>query len=69
MLNKKEVEQTRVFLATVTGLARDLLDEIATYEAELQENKAQQRAESVSRYQRKKARISKSKAGLKITAR
>jgi hypothetical protein len=54
MLNKKEVEQTRLFLATVTGLARDLLDEVATYEAELQENKAQQCAESVARYQRRK---------------
>lgn len=63
MLNKKEVEQTRVFLATVTNLARELLDEVATYEAELQENKAEQCAQSVARYQRKKRLINKRKAG------
>lgn len=63
MLNKKEVEQTRRFLATVTSLARELLDEVATYEAELQENKAEQCAQSVARYQRKKRLINKRKAG------
>lgn len=62
MLNKKEAEQTRVFLATITELARELLDEVVSYEAELQENKAQQRMESVARYCRKKRAMNKRKA-------
>lgn len=54
MLNKKELEQTLGFLSIITDCARELLDEVATYEALLRDNKLEQRAQSELRKIRKK---------------
>lgn len=54
MLNKKELQQMDDFLTTVTDLARSMLDEVMMFYAELDENKAQQKAESEQRKARKK---------------
>lgn len=54
LLNKKELQQVDDFLTSVTDLARSMLDEVAMFYAELDENKAQQRAESEQRKDRKK---------------
>ena len=54
MLNKKELEQTLDFLAMITESARAILDEVATFEVLLQDNKNMQKAESKQRSDRKK---------------
>lgn len=62
MLNKKELEQTADFLATLEDLARSMLDELATYEAIIEENRAERKKETVDRYARRKKRLNKRKA-------
>lgn len=53
VLNKKEAEQMGDFLAVMISSAREILDEVATFEATLQENKKQQRRQSEERARRK----------------
>lgn len=53
VLNKKEVEQMGDFLAVLISSAREILDEVATFEAILQENKTLQRRQSEERARRK----------------
>lgn len=62
MLNKKELKQTVEFLTIITECARELLDEVATYEAILSENKTDQKKQSALRRTRKKKQRAKSKA-------
>lgn len=62
MLNKKELEQTLDFLAMITESARAILDEVATFEVLLQDNKDLQKAESKQRSDRKKRQRAKQKA-------
>ena len=62
MLNKKELEQTVNFLTVITETARDLLDEVAEYEAIITENKRQRRNETEARNLRKKRQKAKQKA-------
>ena len=62
MLNKKELEQTLDFLTMITESARALLDEVATFEVLLQNNKNLQKAESKQRSDRKKRQRAKQKA-------
>lgn len=53
MLNKKELQQTIDFLAIITECARELLDEVVSYEALINENKQQQHKQSEMRKKRK----------------
>lgn len=62
MLNKKELEQTIDFLTVITETARCLLDEVASFEATISENKSEQKAQSEQRQLRKKRQYAKQKA-------
>lgn len=62
MLNKKEKSQLDDFLTTITDLCRSMLDEIAMYYAELDNNKSEQRKQSELRKLRKKRQRSKQKS-------
>lgn len=61
MLNKKELEQVIDFLTIITETARTILDEVATFETVLQENKAEQGKQSELRKLRKKRQYAKRK--------
>ena len=62
MLNKKEAQQIIEFLTIITNSAREMLDEVATYEALLQENKKEQQSQSALRMKRKKRARARAKA-------
>lgn len=59
MLNKKEAEQIADFLTTIISSAREILDEVVTFEAVLQENKKAQRKQSEERLRRKARAVNK----------
>ncbi len=54
ILNKKEKDQTILFLSVIADLARDILDEVAEFEAVIESNKKEQHYESMQRAMRKK---------------
>ena len=65
ILNKKEIEQLAIFMSTITECAREILDEIAEYEVVIQNNKKDQRYESMQRAMRKKRAKVRRVAGVK----
>lgn len=62
MLNKKELEETVVFLSLITEQARTILDEVATFEGILLDLKKEQKEQSELRKLRKKKMIARLKA-------
>lgn len=56
LLNKQETEQVKLFLATMADVARELLDEIAMFEAELSENEQERKRRATDRKLRNKRR-------------
>lgn len=65
ILNKKEIEQLAIFMSSITECAREILDEIAEYEVVIQNNKKDQRYESMQRAMRKKRAKVRRVAGVK----
>lgn len=54
MLNKKEKTDIIEFMSMVTDLARELLDEVAVFEAVIEENEREQKRQSAKRKDRAK---------------
>ena len=63
MLNKKEREQVVTFVTATTECARELLDNVAEFEAILRENTDERKRQTEQRYQRKKRQKNRKKHG------
>lgn len=63
MLNKKEREQVLTFMTAMTECARELLDNVAEFEAILRENTDERKRQTELRYQRKKRQKNRKKHG------
>lgn len=63
MLNKNEREQVSEFITAITECARELLDNVAEFEAIMQENSNERKRQTDARYQRKKRQKNRKKYG------